>query len=175
MLEWNRLLWVYTQPRHWQSGSMQLIVSVASPRQLALSPNAGSLHARALIFDPWPQVVEHWDHSPHSCQLLSTTEKFEMKVRMEDDKNCGFITLTCLQYTFSGFCSIPWTSLVASYERFATLPSPEFRPKTTGSCALGPGTPVQPFSSVFWNSNTFALGKTSIKKKRFLSGIARIT
>ena len=79
-----------------QSGIRQLIVSVACPRQVALPPNAGSLHARALTLEPRSQVVEHWDHSPHSCQLLSIAE--EIKLRIKDEENCENYLDTSLMY-----------------------------------------------------------------------------
>ena len=76
MLESVTPLWGCIQPG--QSDSMQLLTSVASPGQVALPPKTGSLHARALTLEPRSQVVEHWDHSPHSCHLLSIAEKYDI-------------------------------------------------------------------------------------------------
>ena len=43
-----------------------------------LPPKAGSLRqARALILDPAPQEVEHWDHPPHSCHSAMITAIFD--------------------------------------------------------------------------------------------------
>ena len=76
MLESVTPLWGCIQPG--QSDSMQLLTSVASPGHVALPPKTGSLHARALTLEPRSQVVEHWDHSPHSCHLLSIAEKYDI-------------------------------------------------------------------------------------------------
>ena len=60
----------YGSPR--QSAIRQSADSVEFPGHVPLPPKAGSLHARALSLVPWPQVVEHGDHPPHSCHSLST-------------------------------------------------------------------------------------------------------
>ena len=49
-----------------------------------LSPMAGSLHPRALIFNPWPHEAVHWDQVPHSCHS---------EAAILSDKNIITITL----------------------------------------------------------------------------------
>ena len=60
-------------PAH--SAELHSLVSVGFPQHCSLPPKEGSLHARALIWEPCPQGVEHWDHSPHSCHFASMAAK----------------------------------------------------------------------------------------------------
>ena len=50
------------------SATRQSVVSVGSPEQ---DPSP-LLQARALIFNPLPHELEHWDHSLHPCHSFSS-------------------------------------------------------------------------------------------------------
>ena len=75
---------------------------------------AGSLHARDLTLDPWPQEAVHWDHSPHGRHSCGSTTK-ENLGRMFFFTLFDLTKLLVLYQKTSdrpSLCFIPWTRSV---------------------------------------------------------------
>ena len=62
---WLVITGLVLEPGH--ASTRQSVVSVGSPEQ---DPSP-LLQARALIFNPLPHELEHWDHSLHPCHSFS--------------------------------------------------------------------------------------------------------
>ena len=63
---WLFITGLVLEPGH--TSTRQSLVSVGSPEQ---DPSP-LLQARALIFNPLPHELEHWDHSLHPCHSFSS-------------------------------------------------------------------------------------------------------